>query len=696
MQIRLPVFVIVILLLAALLPVSITSFALYKQVYSAVETSTKEKLAMQSEHTRDYIKQEFSLAISALTLLTHQAAITELEQGLTESALQLLGDFSSRYQEIESLYILSSEGKVLTGLGGNETQVERERFLSKLRGGSQSTGLSHFIFFKNDKLLSGLESPYGVAILIPLHKGAGRAKTYLLALVPAQKLTQRVKQLNRSYNVALYTDNTWLAGDYWTDNENFTQYTLTLSISDPQFTNGLNLELVVGEPLTELSAEVERVLQPLYSIGAIILLLIFLLTLVIAHQVSRTLGRLYTLIQGFQRDASTPDSHSFAIKEFDEVYRLCSSMQSTIGEQLKSLKEKNEELSKVDQLREKYLNRVEELSLDLETKVNARTGELEQSIAVIENSKLIFEQVVRFRRQLQLCEDNQDVARLTLEKLQTSIANINVVLSLPNGRDNGEILLATSQDKSALNSWQDKVAELGSESWQQGIASLEGGRPVFKLDAGKDEFGWLVLSRFSDAEAMQWALLFAKELSSYMEIRALTQELDFLAKTDSLTGLGNRKAFDESLETLETQLDAEVGLYIIDVNGLKEINDNKGHDAGDQLLVKVAKMLLSCTSGISRGCYRLGGDEYAVILVDEEMQRAQELYQRLLDAQPKMDFAFDVLGGYNSFSCSIGYASTENTAFSLLYRAADQNMYQVKREHYRQVRERKNWSDSEQ
>jgi len=87
--------------------------------------------------------------------------------------------------------------------------------------------------------------------------------------------------------------------------------------------------------------------------------------------------------------------------------------------------------------------------------------------------------------------------------------------------------------------------------------------------------------------------------------------------TDSLTGLGNRYAFDRLLEEIERDPESfsNAVLVMIDLNGLKYTNDTYGHKAGDELITYAAKCI-SETVGSEAECFRIGGDEFTVVLRD--------------------------------------------------------------------------------
>lgn len=107
---------------------------------------------------------------------------------------------------------------------------------------------------------------------------------------------------------------------------------------------------------------------------------------------------------------------------------------------------------------------------------------------------------------------------------------------------------------------------------------------------------------------------------SYMVLRFAEAKRMFsqMSLMDGLTGLGNKRSFDLSLEHL-VQEGSSFGLCYIDINYFKTVNDRFGHNVGDALLKTVAKRIQENTS---YSPYRIGGDEF-VILVDEEVEEAR-------------------------------------------------------------------------
>ena len=104
--------------------------------------------------------------------------------------------------------------------------------------------------------------------------------------------------------------------------------------------------------------------------------------------------------------------------------------------------------------------------------------------------------------------------------------------------------------------------------------------------------------------------------------------LEKLSYRDMLTGLYNRNRYIERLEAYKQVQDQQIGAIYIDLNGLKKVNDEQGHRAGDELIVRAAGTI----AGIfAEDAYRVGGDEFVVILLDvsrEEFARKTEQLRR--------------------------------------------------------------------
>jgi diguanylate cyclase (GGDEF)-like protein/PAS domain S-box-containing protein len=150
----------------------------------------------------------------------------------------------------------------------------------------------------------------------------------------------------------------------------------------------------------------------------------------------------------------------------------------------------------------------------------------------------------------------------------------------------------------------------------------------------------------------------------------LLHRVEAMARTDELTGLANRRAWDEELRrelARAGRSDQRVCVVMLDLDNFKELNDTYGHQAGDTLLREVGeawRIVMRVTDLIAR----YGGDEFAVLLPDCQEDNADRLVERLQAAMPA------------GHSCSAGCAYWDGsmTAEELLARA-DAALYQAKR-----------------
>lgn len=116
-------------------------------------------------------------------------------------------------------------------------------------------------------------------------------------------------------------------------------------------------------------------------------------------------------------------------------------------------------------------------------------------------------------------------------------------------------------------------------------------------------------------------------------VRALEREVRVLAPTvtDSLTGLANRRSLDRALDReLERhrRSGAPIGLVLIDIDDFRSVNDSYGHAQGDEVLNGVASVLRESTRDIDEPA-RWGGEEFAVVLPQTDLERAAELAERI-------------------------------------------------------------------
>jgi diguanylate cyclase (GGDEF)-like protein len=189
----------------------------------------------------------------------------------------------------------------------------------------------------------------------------------------------------------------------------------------------------------------------------------------------------------------------------------------------------------------------------------------------------------------------------------------------------------------------------------------------------------------SAVEALLQAFALADRIRMLMqekdEVRAQLGRALHVAHTDPMTGLGNRYAFDQMVRDRGVgglQPDEEDCLLVmIDLDGLKQVNDRHGHHRGDELIRAVGRGLC-ITEGEGARCYRLGGDEFAIMAACSEQSRLIE-HLHLLDCELRA-FGFERTG--ISFGLVV-WGRDDDPAD--LMRQADQAMYTHKAQRKREV-----------
>lgn len=151
----------------------------------------------------------------------------------------------------------------------------------------------------------------------------------------------------------------------------------------------------------------------------------------------------------------------------------------------------------------------------------------------------------------------------------------------------------------------------------------------------------------------------------------LQEELEYRSDHDSLTGVYNRGYFDGLLEKYNETEDVPVAILIIDLDNLKQVNDQFGHKQGDQL-IKVAAKLLNATSTNDVIVSRIGGDEFAILMTNTSQEQVKELVEGIqADVVESREIEIQM---------SIGYAFNERSIGNMesLYVEADRMMYEDK------------------
>lgn len=195
------------------------------------------------------------------------------------------------------------------------------------------------------------------------------------------------------------------------------------------------------------------------------------------------------------------------------------------------------------------------------------------------------------------------------------------------------------------------------------------------------------LTRFQDIytavimAAFANALLFIIVLNEYnkerINLEKSQSELLYLSHHDALTGIYNRTYFETELKASKYINDGGLGVIVVDIDGLKFINDTFGHAKGDQLLVQAVHCLKNAF-GDNAAISRIGGDEFAILLHGITISDVEELYKYIQDSIQSENNRLPV--DEIPLQMSVGYAYSAEAGISIeeLFRKADNKMYREK------------------
>jgi diguanylate cyclase (GGDEF)-like protein/PAS domain S-box-containing protein len=220
--------------------------------------------------------------------------------------------------------------------------------------------------------------------------------------------------------------------------------------------------------------------------------------------------------------------------------------------------------------------------------------------------------------------------------------------------------------------------EIVLENYRRRVDGVElQGRYQFRLVRKDLSLRWVETSGIRiDWQGEMATLHFLMDLT---ERKKAEVALEFRSTHDFLTGLYNRQYFELEMEKLQNSRRQPVSILALDMNGLKEINDNQGHAAGDELLIVSAEVIRKAFRPEDIVA-RMGGDEFFVILPETNKETAQKIVERVKQVINEYNQLYP---NQNPINFSMGFASNETTKnLREVMRMADREMYKNKEAYY--------------
>lgn len=394
-----------------------------------------------------------------------------------------------------------------------------------------------------------------------------------------------------------------------------------------------------------------------------------LVTKSLADKLSKPLSLLSRLTRNLSSGQMEPLAgiDSIHYQEFTEVFSLLNNMQATIRQQFDQLYEAN---------------------AHLEEKVAQRTDALERNIMLLDKQQQSLSNLVKYAIAIQQPDALENIGPQT-RQLAEHICEQGVGVYLARGEGFPGYVDYEALPPEARQLLNDEANQLRD---YQGLVELVESNALLQLFAiGNSTHsyqGFLATTKSQlSGRAYETLMVLCSILGASLKQHNLTNRLDRLAHMDSVTRLPNRHYFnsvyaDRQSHFKAAQAQTHFAVFVIDLNGLKPVNDNYGHEHGDEMLRQVAQALSRVVRPRDTVA-RVGGDEFYMILERASQKTCEQFAQRLRELQK--DMMMEIGSERIAITFSFGYASTDMDSLKNLIALADERMYFAKKKYYQNL-----------
>ncbi len=702
---RLGPALIIILFTVALLPALLASTVLLIRQHQIIAQSEQSQLerALTSMTREARFRSELTgTQIDQLSQdrVLHQA----LDNFLFSSHARLaLATFIKSNSLLTSAYLINDQGQVVEYIHGQASHLEASNLMPQLMAWSKTREAKqgkHLLLPVDDPVLVGnmeQEHSGGLALVAPIyrnHQRAGVMQTpsgFVMAILPWRQMAHLLEPYLKGSEYLVISQGASRLyqgihhGDKAVDDRAPSQMAQPLVISWPQLEKDLTPTITLYSYNADRVSELNKSQQLLTGSIAVMLLLVVISCVWLTRWLTRPLRSLAELVRSYGKGNYQQRQAPLRFVEYDEVRQLLQEMAYTISAQVRALYQQNQQLQLANSEKETFNQRLVGFNDELEQEVAAQTTALRLALSREARSRHILQSWLQFGLHQQLDLDIAELASSALLQISELYPGHSWGLVI---RQDGQECYALTQgvDIAMRGIFQEKLAQLMDEDakyseclWQQErwkIMTLPGSQSGVR-------FGYLMVSAQGlETEDRAILRLFVKQLAVGIEGRLFTDELARVARTDNLTGLPNRQAFEETFQHYQAVLarhpERHLALFMLDLNGLKRTNDQYGHEAGDALLNHMAQQLRTLCRQDEQ-IFRIGGDEF-VLLAEADHLACQQLAARLEASQQSTT----VQHGEHSFPLrfAIGWSSSDQTPLTELSRVADEAMYADKARFY--------------
>ncbi|MGL5496352.1 MAG: diguanylate cyclase domain-containing protein, partial [Aeromonas sobria] len=601
---RLGPALIIILFTVALLPALLASTVLLIRQHQIIAQSEQSQLerALTSMTREARFRSELTgTQINQLSQdrVLHQA----LDNFLFSSHARLaLATFIKSNSLLTSAYLINDQGQVVEYIHGQASHLEASNLMPQLMAWSKTREAKqgkHLLLPVDDPVLVGnMEQDHsgGLALVAPIyrnHQRAGVMQTpsgFVMAILPWRQMAHLLEPYLKGSEYLVISQGASRLyqgihhGDKAVDDRAPSQMAQPLVISWPQLEKDLTPTITLYSYNADRVSELNKSQQLLTGSIAVMLLLVVISCVWLTRWLTRPLRSLAALVRSYGQGNYQQRQAPLRFVEYDEVRQLLQDMAYTISAQVRALYQQNQQLQLANSEKETFNQRLVGFNDELEQEVAAQTTALRLALSREARSRHILQSWLQFGLHQQLDLDIAELASSALLQISELYPGHSWGLVIrQDGQENYS--LTQGVDIAMRGIFQEKLAQLMDEDakhseclWQQErwkIMTLPGSQSGVR-------FGYLMVSAQGlETEDRAILRLFVKQLAVGIEGRLFTDELARVARTDNLTGLPNRQAFEETFQHYQAVLarhpERHLALFMLDLNGLKRTNDQYGH-----------------------------------------------------------------------------------------------------------------------
>ena len=638
---------------------------------------------------------------------------------------------------LSSIYILDSKQKVTRVVGASlkkqiKAFTENEELRIVLQSYLESDDLDNIkgrLFVISDARILPLENDNAIVLVYPIlgeekvenktkrseqqtqkteeiitNKPKKFIRGYIVGIVPYETLPLAVRfdAVNSSIG-ELKTQYVLKVNDLVKNDKNKYLYinSETIEFNNRNFSNTVPISIAMGyfDDFVLKSFLAQIVMGALAFCLASIVVYVFGMNLSIS-----TIRKIYTIISNLNISNKSYKFTPTILADIHSADKLLYSIWEQNRGMIEQLDNKNEILLKQGhsllELKQQLLND----NVELEKKVADKTAELEEIVREQESTLTIYKSIINLSDYMDKQQRNaEQISSMLIDGVLTNFDFVPVYGFRISLSDEDSYEFYSNNLRCDFNLSRDNV-DYNRKYYYLNYPDKQCRIVVFPLHSNTGVCNAIFFELNIDQELSSLLVneitFVTKVIASHIDNTILRKKVETMAMYDELTGLRNRNCFEFDKAEMITAaslnpFDQRVGVFAIDLNGLKVANDTYGHQTGDFLISTCSKVLEECIADFPEArIYRIGGDEFVIVLIDYQdniVLTLQENFQKAMSEKYEFNNRkFDVLFSY-------GFAETSHCSersINQIFIDADNKLYEYKRAFYSNKNHSRRRSDS--